>query len=196
MTAKLHITTITPIAITTVALIPNLFFSEIIIAGLAIGVLFPDIDEKNSYISRKLFILYWIIALLRQILSIALLIVYIFNKTLYERLKNITEHRGITHYLLFPVVLFLISFRLPTIAGLFVAAMAVGWLIHELGDACTYGGIEAWLFPFCTKTFWVLPRILRFRTGQSEAFIFLLFFLLDIFLTFHWGLVAKPASFL
>lgn len=105
------------------------------IAAGAIGGLIPDIDHKNSNLSKKVPVLSWIVRLF-------------------------AGHRGLFHcpllYVLLAAILY--SFLLPEMEwwrygfyGLFA-----GIFSHLLLDSCTIHGIPM-LFPFSKKNIHLLP---------------------------------------
>jgi len=180
MLARTHLLCAAPVAIFTPLYFDNPLYVGVISVGLLMGALFPDIDEEGSYISRRFRFLYWCVALLRYVLMGLFLVFIIFNKAFWDRAYEILSHRGITHMLAFPLLFFATSMYLPTFYGLFIFSFGVGWLIHELGDMTTHGGIKNWLFPFFIgKIFWVSPRFLRYRTGKMPEPILMFFLVLS-----------------
>lgn len=89
---------------------PYLFFS-IVIAG----TLIPDMDHPNSKIGKKLGI--------------------------FSKIFNfIFGHRGITHSLLFPLIITMIIFSLVGLE--YAAPFAIGYLSHIVIDALTKKGVN------------------------------------------------------
>lgn len=56
-------------------------------------------------------------------------------------------------------------FKLPAVAALLPAAVAIGCIAHIAGDALTHGGCPL-LWPFSLREFHLLPRPLRLTTGK------------------------------
>ena len=149
MTAKGHITlaSLSLITIGTYTNIPLDTFTTFYSGGI-IGSLLPDIDEKQSYIGKKL-------------------------KTLSFIMSSIFKHRTFTHYLIFPILIFLYGFYfLEDTLKIFVIGLAVGVLLHDIGDMLTKGGIVGFFWPILAKTrIALLPRRLRFYTGSLQEYI-------------------------
>lgn len=166
----------------------------ILLFGLIIGSILPDIDETGSYISKKLKLFSFLIQILFFILKLFSLIFILIDKQQYQNIKNILSHRGITHFLILPLSLFAISFIMPFVyLKTFLLALSIGWLFHELGDMMTKGGIKNWLFPFfINKTFWILPNGLRFITNSyTEFFILFILFALNLLLfADYFGIIS------
>ncbi len=128
-----------------------------------LGSIFPDIDEPNSYIGRRF---------------------YIISKIF----KKIFGHRGFTHSL-FGLVVFVLLFYLfiffffsnfiiyPYFIILF---FGIGYLSHLIGDFITSNGIPL-LYPFYNKRF----SLSLFSTGSAGEDLFRIFLgLLFIFLVY------------
>ena len=120
-------------------------------SGGIIGALLPDIDEKQSYIGRKL-------------------------KIISSIISSIFGHRTFTHYLIFPVLIFLCGFYfLEGALKTFVTGLAVGVLLHDLGDMLTKGGIVGFFWPILAKTrIALMPKPLRFYTGSLQEHILII----------------------
>jgi len=121
--------------------------------------LFPDLDEPNSYLSRK------------PPWNIFSLII-----------SSFTDHRGVTHRFLAifipPLIMFFILYSInkvdtfwPLILFSFIAYSA-----HLIGDGFTIGGLKRFFYPFSKKTIWFLPKSLRFKTNSFTEKIWLFFF--------------------
>jgi membrane-bound metal-dependent hydrolase YbcI (DUF457 family) len=144
---------------------PFIFFTIFIFS------LFPDLDEPNSYLSKRP---PW------NIFSIII--------------SSITEHRGVTHR-------FFTSFIPPILVAVilhfiqhleFWPLILISWLSylsHLIGDGFTKGGLRRFYYPFSKKTIWFLPKSLRFKTGSFIETLWLLFFsiilLLEIYIFFQ-----------
>jgi len=156
MTAKGHLA---------LAFLPGLIISVnfdnqtgyLFLSSVAIGSLFPDIDEPNSYISRKL-------------------------KIFSESLKILgVGHRTITHYLIFSLFIASLSFLTDSLSlKIFILGFAFGILMHDVGDMLTKGGIKGFFYPFLReKTIRLLPKKIAFYTGSvieyGVIFVLLIF---------------------
>jgi len=153
MTVKGHIL----LALAPVAIIkPDFFNNPLFIFFITLGAVFPDLDEPQSYIGRKL---YFISYPLRWI-----------------GLK----HRTITHSFIFPaaaVSVAMFFYNIPLLLFLY------GYFIHLVGDMLTVTGIPA-LYPVSKKYYNLFPDKLRFRTGSPTEYILisLLFLIIVYFL--------------
>ena len=127
---------------------------------LALGAIFCDIDEPNSYFGRKF-------------KGIA----YFLNFSL--------GHRGFTHFLIFPILLLGLSFFFESHL---IYAFILGVLLHQVGDLLTNNGIRGYFFPFFPKrSFVLLPKPLRFQTGgMFEYFTFLPVMILLFFILLYF----------
>jgi hypothetical protein len=176
MLAKTHVLSATPLLIPAAAYIHNPTFLLVFGAGLFLGAVAPDIDETNSFISRRFRVLYALVYLVRIVLFALLFVVSLANRKLWSEIVQIISHRGITHFLLVPLVLFGLSFFFKGYLSFFLLGLALGWFTHQLGDMTTYGGIINWLFPFYIgRRFWSVPQILRYKTGDISEQVILFF---------------------
>ena len=156
MTVKGHTTLASFLLITigTYNNIPLDTFTIFYSSGL-LGSLLPDIDEQGSYIGRR-------------------------AKTLSFFISSIFSHRTFTHYLIFPVLIFLCGFYfLEGALKIFVIGLAIGVLLHDFGDMLTKGGIVGFFWPILAKTrVALLPKPLRFYTGSLQELILVISFLI------------------
>ena len=163
MTVKGHLLLAYPLATTILTLTEqnyfghrmsdNVTFMSLFYLGIFIGTIFPDIDEPESYIGRKL-------PVISHILSIFI------------------EHRGITHYLLIPLLILTFNFLYveEQSTKIVIYAFAIGNICHDVGDLLTKGGIRGFFFPLMpTTTIGLLPKFLRFRTNSLVEYIFMIF---------------------
>ncbi|WP_208558935.1 metal-dependent hydrolase [Marinilactibacillus kalidii] len=120
------------------------------VALLAVGAVFPDIDEPNSYIGRRL-------------------------KGVSGGVKGLFGHRGLTHSLvgliaisyLFYIIAQWLSFPVELIQW-----FSLGYLAHLIEDSFSKKGI-AWLQPFSKKSFQSGFKIIYYSTGGlAEQVIF------------------------
>ncbi len=196
MVAKTHILLTAPCFVfinSSIYSAKSLTVQVILFCGLIIGSVLPDIDEPHSYISRKFKIFSFLVQIIFFILRFFAIFFVFIDKTRHQTIKSTLNHRGITHFLILPIFIFLFSFLLPfEYAKTFIFAISIGWLFHEFGDMMTKGGIKNWLFPFfINKTFWILPQNMRFMTNSYKEFVVMFFlFVFNIFLfADYFGLI-------
>jgi inner membrane protein len=131
------------------------FSAIIILVGVLIGSILPDIDEPHSYIGKRLAFLSYPLKLFGL------------------------KHRTFTHYLIFPLLVSLIALLIQdTVIKLFLFSLSFGILMHDIGDLITKGGITGFFFPlFPNKKIALLPYGLRFYTNSITEYliIFILF---------------------
>ncbi|WP_299549745.1 metal-dependent hydrolase [uncultured Helicobacter sp.] len=130
-------------------------------SAIALGALLPDIDEPNSTIGRK-------------------------TIGVSNAIKAVFGHRGITHSLVFllivGVILLLVSAfgaeflkGIPFVSGfvkdldeavleIFIFGVLLGCVFHLMGDMLTPSGVPLFL-PFSAKPVHLTPVFLRFKTG-------------------------------
>lgn len=140
---------------------------------IALGSVFPDIDEPNSFIGKK-------IPVFSHIVS------------------SLFGHRGFTHFLLFPVILISLGLYVIPLFSLWVYAFCFGIVMHQIGDMMTKSGIPSYFFPFSygiLKHRAVLaPSFLRFRTGSGTEMFFVLPLLLSLIALVIWDKYGKFLS--
>jgi len=132
----------------------------IILAGVLLGALLPDIDEPRSFIGRRLWVLSRIIRL--------------FDIFLRQGGKSFLGHRGAFHSLL-PIVLFgglyfgidQASITYSDEIQLFIQGIIIGYLSHLLLDLLTNRGIPL-LYPFSSKKI----SISLFSTSSTGEWVF------------------------
>jgi len=163
MTAKGHI------ALALLPAIPIASFlntqEQIVFLGaVGFGSLLPDIDEPNSFIGRRL-----------GFVSIPLKILGV-------------KHRTFTHYLIFPFFIFIFSLFLSRIWQIAGFGVALGILMHDIGDMMTKGGIKGFLYPFFkNRTFRILPKKFAFYTNSFTEYIIITFlFLIDSYMYYSF----------
>jgi len=122
----------------------------VFVVAMLFGSLFPDIDEPESYIGRKL-------------------------KPLSIMFSLIFRHRGFTHTLLFSLLPLLIAYiffnDINKYALFSLYGLSAGMFAHCIGDMFTKGGIRGFLFPFYTnKRVVIMPYSLRFITNSIEEY--------------------------
>jgi inner membrane protein len=136
------------------AYLPSSYMSLLVsYSGVIIGSVLPDIDEENSYIGNRF-----------KLFSIVI--------------SSLIKHRGITHYLITPVVMFLCTYYLldnsNPFVKLFLFSLCIGVLMHDLGDMLSNGGIRGFLFPLFPNTrIALLPSFLRFDTFSLTEYVFI-----------------------
>ena len=125
--------------------------SVILLPLVVFGSILPDIDEPRSFIGRKFPIISHIVS---------------FSFT----------HRGFTHFLIFPLLIFLLGFLLLAYGDIYAYicfALGFGVFLHQIGDMLTISGIPYYFFPFSKTKAVLLPSFLRFKTGgRVEKIVF------------------------
>ncbi|NBK99600.1 MAG: hypothetical protein EOM50_16605 [Erysipelotrichia bacterium] len=145
----------------------SLISLSVILCGILVGSLFPDIDEDESYIGNKL-----------KLFSIVI--------------ASIFKHRTFTHYLITPIIGLLLTYffvESATYTQLFFYAFSIGILMHDLGDMLTNGGIRGFFFPLFPNTrITLLPSFLRFSTFSLTEYVFigLVLFPSNMYLILHY----------
>ena len=154
MTVKGHVL----LALAPVAIIkPDLFNNPLFIFFITLGAVFPDLDEPNSFIGRKLFFISYPLRWLGL------------------------KHRTITHSFIFPVAAVSIAmflYNIPLLLFLY------GYCMHLIGDMLTITGIPA-LYPLSKKYYNLVPQKLRFRTGSTIEYILISLLFLIIVYSLH-----------
>lgn len=130
--------------------------------GLALGSLFPDIDEPNSTIGKR-------------------------TAFIPHLIRLFTSHRGLTHsflILVFWCILAAYSLSNFTVIsdvinpGMLVLGFAIGNIFHVWGDAMTTGGIKHFFWPFSSFRLVALPDSMRFSVGSLKEYGWLIIFML------------------
>ena len=159
--------------------------------GQAIGAVFfgvtasilPDIDAENSTIKvavnsgykpvllRYLFGTRYRKGLVAGLIYELLAVIEISVRALLVLLMDVVHlifgHRGVTHYLVTAVVLFLgfyIVSILASITTVYAVTFFLGYLSHLFGDAATTSGLY-FLKPFYHGRLYSLPKVLRITPG-------------------------------
>ena len=155
MTVKGHLA----LASIPISALPGYFILEhwLGVCFLLLGSILPDIDEKGSYIGRKLYFLSGIFGDLG------------------------ISHRGFTHFAIIPLTIILIGYIVNIDLLIW---LGIGIFIHDVGDLLTKGGIKNFLYPFFEgTTFGLLPKKYRFYTFSFvEKLVILLFLVIDVIL--------------
>jgi len=124
------------------------------IAAVALGSLFPDIDEPNSWIGKRT-------------MGISKVMNWLFG------------HRGITHSLfgaLAIAAIFMLIANIFTVPAIVFAYFMMGYLLHLFGDSFSKSGVP-WLLPFCKKNYQSGFGYVYYVTGKSsEMAVFVVFF--------------------
>jgi inner membrane protein len=154
MTAKGHMTLATtvflaPLQFETIRELFDMNYIWFIYGFVVFGSLVPDIDEPNSYIGRRFKVVSTITSLF-------------------------FKHRSMTHFLIFPLGIFCISFLTQdTVMKHILYGVSFGILLHDMGDMLTKSGIVGFFFPLFPSTrVALLPRVMRFRTGSVVESLF------------------------
>ena len=133
------------------------------------GSVFPDIDERGSYISNRM-------------------------KFVSMLLSNIFEHRGVTHtlviVLLYGIVIMNTFYYFDLYnEGLMIASgFMIGNIAHIIADMATPSGVSIF-YPLSDKRMHLLPKGLRVKTfSKKERYIILpLFSALMVFLLYKYS---------
>ncbi len=154
MLARTHIMSAVSLTVPLLTTMPiEVHFS--FVTAVVLGSLFPDLDEKGSFLSRRVYV-------------VSLLI------------SQFTEHRGITHTLLALPIYFFIAFVVMHLGGaslffstIIALGFMIGCLIHLLMDSATRSGVAIFL-PFSKKRYYILSKSYRvFTGGKLEKFAIL-----------------------
>ncbi|WHZ59093.1 metal-dependent hydrolase [Metabacillus hrfriensis] len=133
-----------------ISLILSVPFTFGYVTGIIIGSILPDIDEPNSYISRRSF-------------------------SIYKVINSKYGHQGITHSLF--IWLIFSIFSLSIFHNFFGLGLSLGYLFHILGDLFSVSGVPL-LMPFGAKKI-QLPKYLTYKTSSdSETSIFFFSFII------------------
>ena len=156
MTVKTHIVSSLVLGIAIANLIDilgsfydmNVFY--LYISAVVLGATFPDIDEPNSYIGRKL-------PLFSNLLSV------------------FVSHRGITHtLLLLSIYIFVVfTYIIDPVYKIIGIGFIVGNIGHILGDMTTRSGV-ALFYPLYSENIGLLPKSFRFYTGGFTEYAIVL----------------------
>ncbi|AHJ12972.1 putative membrane protein [Sulfurospirillum multivorans DSM 12446] len=139
----------------------------IILSGIIVGSIFPDIDEDESYIGNKL-----------KLFSVVI--------------SSLFKHRTFTHYLITPILCLTLTYFFVephSYTQLFFYSFSIGILMHDLGDMLTNGGIRGFFFPLFPNTrIALLPSFLRFGTFSLTEYVFigLILFPSHTYLVLHY----------
>jgi len=121
--------------------------------------LFPDLDEPNSYLSKRM---PWII--------FSLII------------SKFTVHRGVTHRLIAtitaPILMYGLLYSINKLDS-YMILIYFSWIAytaHLIGDGFTKGGLRRFYYPLSKSTIWFLPKPMRFKTGSFVESIWLMIF--------------------
>lgn len=155
MQSNTHISSSISISLLPFVFVPTLSPSietlSFYLSGVALGSLFPDIDEPQSSIGRYVSKLFPFIPII---------------------IKYLFGHRGITHQFIFflaPLtLLFITEDLLEPYQFTFLLAFLIGILLHQIGDMLSgskiyKGGIKNYFYPFIIndKYFTLFPFIFR-----------------------------------
>lgn len=143
--------------------------SSVIIAGAVLGSLIPDIDNRNSSISRR-----W--RVLSLVVTVGQAVIRGMSNLFPVRQKNyirsLIGHRGITHSFVpvvaLPLITALISYSIGYAEDGFCAALglAAGILSHLLFDMLA-GGVPLFM-PFSVKR----VKLAAIKTGGAVEWLF------------------------
>lgn len=159
------------VVVYTFGMVINFKVFGIVLCGVALGSLLPDIDEPESYIGqRTLFI--------------------------SDGIKKLFGHRGASHFLIVPFLILTVAIFSKGFLSLLLFGVAFGYFFHIVGDMLTLSGIKNVLFPFGDKRHFyaLLPKKLRFKTNSKKEHI--LSFFLGVTLCSEWFLLYKMGGLL
>lgn len=96
----------------------------------------------------------------------------------YKLISRMLTHRGITHTLLFPALLYVAIITLATMPVIpsLLFGLLVGWVSHLMADICNKKGIPI-LWPITSKKL----HIATFKTGTWQEGVFLLIWIGGLF---------------
>src|SRR5690242_18101295 len=137
-----------------------------LVAAAWVGSLLPDADRAGSRVYRPTRVERRL-PLLRPLGALA---------RLPLRLLIMLPHRGPTHSLFGCAVVaalaaLLASLVAPAFVPYVAGGLAIGYLAHIAGDACTPGGVPLWA-PLSRRRRWLLPSPVRVPTGSLREFAF------------------------
>jgi len=138
--------------------------SLLTIGAVSLGALLPDIDEPNSFISRR-------------------------TRGISDLLNKMLGHRGATHSLLgigvFAVLVTPFVFFMPLPVTL---ALVGGYFLHILGDSFSKSGV-AWFLPFKKRKYKSGFGIIYYKTGSmAETAVFFVFSALVGYMIFMYDI--------
>ena len=172
MTYVTHTSFAISLGLAPIVLMPDLITMKELsfyLMGISFGAIFPDIDEPQSYIGRRIPILPRII-------------------------KSIFGHRGLTHQFLFFLIPLITVIAFQTEIKniyyglyLFLIATCIGMFLHQVGDMLSgsknfKGGIRDYFYPFTSsgKYFTPFPKTIRCVVGDRKEQIYNIAFTLII----------------
>ncbi|MGG4263753.1 metal-dependent hydrolase [Peribacillus simplex] len=121
------------------------------IAAVALGAVFPDIDEPHSWIGCR-------------------------TRGISDVLNKVFGHRGITHSLVGILVVFLtivLMIGLTDFKAILGLYFILGYILHIVEDSFSKSGVK-WLTPLSDQSFQSGMGVVWYRTGSIvENFIFL-----------------------
>ena len=139
---KTHLSTSLNVAIPALAL--NNDLSLLILTGVGLGSLLPDIDTPYSFIGARL-----------KIISCPLSIFF--------------KHRGGLHSIT-PIILIL-SLGI-FLKSKFILSISLGYFLHLLGDTFSKSGVN-WFWPFSKKDVKIPIKLLTYKTGTTKEYVIL-----------------------
>ena len=172
MTYVTHTSFAISLGLAPIVLMPDLITMKELsfyLMGISFGAIFPDIDEPQSYIGRRVPILPRVI-------------------------KTFFGHRGLTHQFIFFLIPLITVIAFQTEIKniyyglyLFLIATCIGMFLHQVGDMLSgskffKGGIKDYFYPFASsgKYFTPFPKIIRCAVGDRKEQIYNFIFVLII----------------
>ena len=132
--------------------------AAVLVGGAWLGSLAPDADLAGARIHRR--------TRLERRSRLVRLLGWIARIPL--RLLILLRHRGVTHSVFGCACAVALAYLLSPVLAV---GVAIGWLAHIAGDACTPGGV-ALFSPFSRRRAWLLPRPARIPTGSLRELLF------------------------
>lgn len=150
MLAKSHVLSAVAVSLPLTIWIPQ---EELIfyLIAVVIGSLFPDLDEEGSFLSRRVYIVSYLISMF-------------------------SEHRGWTHTMM-AIVLYSLAGTVAIFYNFITVWMLIGFIIgvlmHLMGDMCTKSGLKI-AYPLSNKRFHILPKSMLLYTGKNVEVYFII----------------------
>lgn len=140
----------------------------IILLTASMAVILPDIDNPSSKYGRLLIIVLWPLYLIQKI-----------TKRLFPKIYNIIKHKGINHWPIFWIILFvLLQLILSDISKNILTGLYIGVATHLI---CDYISEGIYLFaPFKQRKY---KSLIHIKTGGiAEELIFYILTILNYLL--------------
>src|SRR3954449_4603731 len=151
-------------AVSAAALDASVPAAAVVVGSAWLGALLPDADRAGARLYRRTPIERRL-PLLRPLGLLA---------RLPPRVLIVLPHRGPTHSLFGCAVAVAVAAALTSLVArefvpLVAVGVAIGYLAHVAGDACTPGGVPVWA-PVSRRRRWLLPRAAWVPTGSVREY--------------------------